>query len=423
MFGLSMNTIAQALDIYKRAIDIGSRNVANANNEDYVREEPYITSHIYSGILLEEVRREQNFYLINLRNKKLSYVSFLSEREEALKTLESVFQEINEGLGLTDSINKFFKSYLELMREPINEGALQEFLRKAESLVSTLKIRSRELQFTEGILNKNLQSYIRKVNELIKKLYKINREITFKYSLEYAREKDYKTLLDQRDKYLKELSRYLPVRATEDEIGRVSITTVKGFVLVDYQNAYYTLRYNGGAVEWKDGSDLTPYIESGKIGGALKSLDDVQEVKTKLNEIVGELFNVKIPVGSGEANVFSGTDVDDLSVDSDLETNLSSIDTSRTALYSENALTWWDNVKRTALGLTDYVASTLNSVKEERELEESLYNSLQEKIIQRQGVSIDQEIMEIIQLQRNYEAVAQVLSRIDELLRTTVNMI
>ena len=75
MFGLSMNTIAQALDVYRRAISISNRNVANANNEDYVREEPFITSHIYSGVMFEEVRREQNFYLINLRNQKLSYVS------------------------------------------------------------------------------------------------------------------------------------------------------------------------------------------------------------------------------------------------------------------------------------------------------------------------------------------------------------
>ncbi len=423
MFGLSMNTIAQALEVYRRAISISNRNVANANNEDYVREEPLITSHIYSGIMFEEVRREQNFYLINLRNDKLSYVSYLSEREEALKTLESAFQEMNEGLGLTDSINKFFQSYLELMKEPTNEGARQTFLRKAEGLVNTLKTRFKEIQSTEGILNKNLQDYVKRINELAKKLYEINREITFKYSLEYAREKDYKTLLDLRDKYLKELSQYLPIRATEDEMGRVSVSTVKGFVLVDFQNAYYTLQYDNGLIKWEDGSDLTPYIDSGKVGGALKALGDIQEVVTRLNNVVRELLNVKIPVGTTEANVFSGTDINDLAVDTNLEVNLNNIDTTRTAQYSENALTWWENTKNASLNLTDYVASTLSSVVEERELEEALYNSLQEKILQRQGVSIDQEIMEIIQLQRNYEAVAQVLSRIDELLRTTVNMI
>ena len=423
MFGLSMNTIAQALDVYRRAISISNRNVANANNEDYVREEPLITSHIYSGVMFEEVRREQNFYLINLRNQKLSYVSYLSEREETLKTLESTFQEMNEGLGLTDSINKFFQSYLELMKEPTNEGAKQTFLRKAEGLVNTLKIRFREVQSTEGILNKNLQNYVKRVNELAKKLYEINREITFKYSLEYAREKDYKTLLDLRDKYLKELSQYLPIRATEDEMGRVSVSTVKGFVLIDFQNTYYTLQYDNGLIKWQDGSDLTPYIGSGKIGGALKSLGDIQEVKMRLNNVINELLNVKIPVGTTEANVFTGTDINDLAVDTNLETNINNIDTTRTAQYSESALTWWENTKNASLQLTDYVASTLNSVREEKDLEESLYNSLQEKILQRQGVSIDQEIMEIIQLQRNYEAVAQVLSRIDELLRTTVNMI
>ena len=423
MFGLSMNIIAQALEVYKRAISVGSRNVANANNEDYVREEPLITSHLYSGITLEEVRREQNFYLINLRNQKLSYVSYLSEREEALKTLESALQEMSDGLGLTDSINKFFQAYLELMKEPTNEGAKQTFLRRAEGLVNTLKVRFGELQSTEGVLKKGLQDYVNRVNELVKKLHEVNREITFKYSLEYAREKDYKTLLDLRDKYLKELSQYLPIRATQDEMGRVSVSTVKGFALVDFHNAYYTLRYEDGAIKWKDGSDITPYINSGKIGGALRALEDVQEVKTKLNEVVSELLSVKIPVGAGEESVFTGTDITNLSVESNLENNLSNLDTTRTAQYSQMALSWWENTKSASLRLTDYVASNLNSVVEEKDLEEALYNSLQEKILQRQGVSIDQEIMEIIQLQRNYEAVAQVLSRIDELLRTTINMI
>lgn len=423
MFGLSMNIIAQALDVYKKAISIGNRNVANASNEDYVREDPTVTSSLYSGISFEEVRREQNFYLINLRNTKLSLVSYLSEREEALKSVESAFQEMDKEAGFTESINKFFQAYLELMKEPVNKGAQQTFVRRARSLVSDLNIRYNEILSTEGNLYKNLQDYVKKVNEISKKLYEINREITFKYSLEFARDKDYKTLLDQRDKYLKELSHYLPIKATQDEMGRVSVSTVKGFVLVDYQNAYYTLQYDEGLIKWQDGSDITPYINSGKMGGALKALEDIQEVKTKLNNVVSSLLNVKIPVGTSEADVFTGTDITNLAVDSNLESNVQNLDTTRTDDYTESALNWWENTKNASLGLTDYIASTLSSIREEKDLQESLYNSLQEKILERQGVSIDKEVMDIVELQRNYEAVAQILSRIDELLRTTVNMV
>lgn len=218
MFGLSMNIIAQALEVYKRAISVGSRNVANANNEDYVREEPLITSHLYSGITLEEVRREQNFYLINLRNQKLSYVSYLSEREEALRTLESALQEMSDGLGLTDSINKFFQAYLELMKEPTNEGAKQTFLRRAEGLVNTLKVRFGELQSTEGTLKKGLQDY---VNEVLKSFRKPKKEIArvsqFQKAVSSARAKIGSVLREVRDlqNYYEEKSLSLEKRESE----------------------------------------------------------------------------------------------------------------------------------------------------------------------------------------------------------------
>ena len=128
-------------------------------------------------------------------------------------------------------------------------------------------------------------------------------------------------------------------------------------------------------------------------------------------------------MGTATANVFTGTDADTFSVDTNLETNLNNLDLTRVNDFAQNSLTWWEDSKNLTLQITDYVASQLNKINSEYDVENSLYQSIERKIIERQGVSIDQEVMEIINLQRNYEAVAQILRRIDEILQTTINMI
>jgi len=423
MFSASFNIIANALEIYKKALDVRNRNVANSQNENYVAQEPVIQSDLYSGVRLADVRREQNLYLINTRNEKLSYVSYLSERSDVLESVENIFMEMYEGKGLNDYVNKFFEAYQELMKDPANEGAKSGFINSAHSLVVTLQNRLKEIDRISQDTEYQLRAYVEEVNALIEKIYKLNREITFKYAYEKSRGGDYKTLLDKRDEYLKKLSEYIPIKFQEDEVGRVKVYTVKGFVLVDYQDNYFKLSYDAGVITWKDGSQLNPYIDSGKIGALLKVKEDIAEVEGRLNSLAEALLEVRIPVGTGESPVFTGTGIRDLSLSSTLEEDLSFLDYGRADEYARLSYTWWENAKNSVLGLTDFIAGTLKSLRDEYEVEEALYKSLEMKILERQGVSIDEEFMEILKLQRNYEAVAQIVTRIDEMLQTTLNMI
>ncbi|AAC07523.1 flagellar hook-associated protein FlgK [Aquifex aeolicus] len=426
MFGASFNIISQALEVYKKMIDVKNRNIANAQEENYVAEEPVVQSDLYSGITFQEVRRIQNFNFINTRNEKLSYVSYLEERRDYLSKLESVFQELSQGNGLIDYVNRFFQSYQELMKEPTNEGAKSQFLESAKMLVKTIKSRYGELTRSYNEIDYTINDYVRKVNELVKKIYKINKEIFFKYAQTKVRGEDYKTLLDQRDKYLKELSQYINVRAQEDELGRIKVYTSKGFVLVDFSENFFTLKYEGGKLIYeKDESDITNVVESGQIKGLIDAKGDIENLINKLDNLRDYLVNnVKIPVnGGGEASVFSGASINDFEVDANLETNLGNLDFSRTQDYAQNALTWWEEAKGRTKDITNYVATQKNALDSEYEVEKALYDSLEKKILERQGVSIDQEFMEIMQIQKNYEAVAKILPRIDEMFRTLLNMV
>ena len=521
MFGASFGIISQALEIYRKALDVRNRNVINANNPDYVEEEPVIRSFAPAGINLEEVRRDQNIYYLNLRNSKLSLVSYLEERNSILGNVEGIFQELFEGTGVSDYTNRFFKAYLDLMKDPTNEGSKEELYNSARSLVDFLRSRARDLDRLGSSLDFSLRRVVNRINELVRKIYVINGEITVAYAQTYARGRDYKNLLDERDRYLRELSELINIDVQEDEIGRVKVITSKGFALVDFQDNYWSLRYAGGRIFWvskADGdTDITEVIESGKVKALLDARNDIARFKSKVDAVAKDLISkVKIPrensgtwflienvpdpntplstygidgdlefyvggtlvgtvnnygsltlndlvnavngIGSGfsatlvsnpdgtytiriensdptaevvdtgenifeSSPVFEGTGVGDLAVVSTLRDDLDDLDFSTVDEFSSFGNTWWEGVKGLVLDLIGDISTTQADVKDKLRIESALLESLERRLKEMQGVSIDKEFMEIMKIQRTYEAVARIVGTIDELIQTTLNMV
>ncbi|HIC97681.1 MAG TPA: hypothetical protein EYP11_04715, partial [Aquificaceae bacterium] len=300
MFGASFGIISQALEIYRKSLDIRNRNVINANDPDYVEENPVVKSFAPVGINFEEVRRDQNIYYLNLRNEKLSLVKYLEGRNDALASVEGMFQELFEGSGVIDYTGRFYTSYMDLMKEPTNEGARGSLYESARALVDFIKTRGRDIDKLDQTLDFGLRRAVSRANELIRKIHAVNMEITVMYAQTYARGRDYKNFLDMRDRYIRELSELINVTLQEDEIGRVKVITSKGFVLVDFMDSYRELEYAGGRIWWGT-TDITDVIRSGDIKALLDTREDLSRFKGKLDDFAKQLISeVKLPrEGSG----------------------------------------------------------------------------------------------------------------------------
>ncbi len=528
MFGASFGIISQALEIYRKSLDIHNRNVVNANNPDYVQEDPVIESFAPVGINFQNVRRDQNIYYVNLRNSKLSLVRYLEERSGVLSNVEGIFQELFKGTGINDYTNRFYKAYLDLMKDPTNEGAKNELYNSAKSLADFLRNKSSDIDSLDNSIDFNLRDTVSKINELNRKLFNINREITVMYAQNYARGKDYKNLLDTRDKYLRELSELININVQQDEIGRVKVTTSKGFALVDFQDNYWQLEYTGGRLYWKSKSgsdvDITNVVESGKVKALLDARADLARFKNELNSIAVQLISeVKLPrknsgtwylvknvsdptqslstygidgnlsfydnsttpptllatipsygtqslnslasainsnatltsagfsatvvtnpdgsytlrIDNSNTNysvtdtggniyesspVFTGTNASDITPVSTLRSDIDDTDFSLTDTFSGFANTWWETSKSRVSDFISDISTTQADTKDKLRIESALLESLDRKLKEMQSVSIDKEFMEIMKVKRTYEAVAKIVTTIDELLQTTLNM-
>ncbi|MDW8066066.1 MAG: flagellar hook-associated protein FlgK [Aquificaceae bacterium] len=523
MFGATFGIVAQGLEILRKSADIRSRNIINASNPDYAQEDPLVKSFAPVGIKLDDIIRSQNFYYMELRNQKLSLVSSLDATIKGNSQVENLFQEFTQGLGGIEYINRFFSAYQDLMKEPSNEGARSELLSSAQSLVSYLKDRKKDMDRLLASTDYDMKQYVNKINTLSKKIAQINQEILIGYAQTYARGKDYKNLLDERDKYLRELSELISVRLQEDEIGRVRVETDKGFLLVE-EGYSWELKYDSGnrKILWKskDGSEVE--IGGFVSGGRLKGLIDFQ---AQLRDYIGKLkgvakgliSGVKIPLNSQTTNswywfkhiedpntpigfsgsisfnfpggpitlnysptdslsniintinsnpslvgsfsaslvsnpdgtytmviissdpefsvedsnnlihrsepLFVGEDIENMYVNPNTHNYLQNLDYEKADEFMKFSRDWWNTAKRLYEDLVDHVASKQRDLRTKYEIESALLNSLNARLQEMQGVSVDNEFIELMKIQRGYEALARTVRAMDELLQTTLNMV
>jgi len=516
MFGGTLGIVSQGLEIFRKSIDIRNRNILNANNPDYAQEDPVIKTFVPYGISLETIERVKSLHYVQQRNAQLSLVSSLDERIKNNTRVEDLFQEFTQGLGGLEYLNSFFTSYQDLMKDPTNEGARAKLVQSANSLAGYLKDRKRNLDTIFQSIDYGMRQYVDKVNCITKKLAKLNQEILVTYAQTYARRQDYKNILDERDRLLRELSEYINIRVQEDDIGRVKVETSKGFVLVE-DKFNWELAYDGAnkRVLWKskDGSqvDISGEISGGRLKGGLDAIADLQDYQNRLDQLAKKLISeVKLPAKTGiteyywtlnyanstdplgtsgtitlngsssviinytstdtltdlanainsagvgfsavvvanpdgtytlqitssnpsytitDSNgmvggrVFEGAGISDIKVAGNISTQLSNLDYSKADEFNQFSRLWWDNSKNIYQGLTSAIAGNLNSYKKQYDIENAVLNSLNAKLQEMQGVSIDKEFMEAFQLQRSYQALAKVVSAMDELIQTTLNMV
>jgi len=517
MFGGTFGIVSQGLEIVRKSIDIRNRNILNANNPDYAQEDPVIKTFVPYGISLETIERVKSLHYVQQRNTQLSLVSSLDERTKNNTRVEEIFQEFNQGLGGLEYLNSFFTSYQELMKDPTNEGARAKLVQSANSLVGYLKDRKKNLDTISQSIDYSMRQYVDKVNSITKKLAKLNQEILVTYAQTYARGQDYKNILDERDRLLREISDYINIKVQEDDIGRVKVETSKGFVLVEDKFSW-EIAYDGAnkRVLWKskDGSqvDISGEISGGRLKGGLDTIADLQDYQNRLDQLAKKLISeVKLPARTGiteyyywtlnyanstdllgisgtitlngsssviitysstntltnlatainsagvgfsaevvanpdgtytlritssdpsytitDSNgmvggrVFEGVGISDINVAGNISTQLSNLDYSRADEFNQFSRLWWDNSKNIYQGLTNAIAGNLNSYKKQYDIENAMLGSLNAKLQEMQGVSIDKEFMEVFQLQRSYQALAKVVSAMDELIRTTLNMV
>jgi len=452
----AMNTALSALQAQQILINVANSNIANASTDGYSRLTAIVSStntsssssSTYTGTGVEVIgtNRISNSFTLKQLCSANADAGELSSELEYLEGIEAVFDE-SEGSGLSDALSEFFSAWSDLANDPTGSTERAVLLSDAESLVSTLQDMYSDLQDIQSGIIGDISQTTDDINDITAQIADLNQKI-----LEgSASGIDTSTYQDERDSLLVELSSKAGIAYYEDDSGQINVQLSNGAALVIGSNSYDLTATNSTIA--LNGNNITESISGGELGGELTSLDTVQGYMADLDafavslaDTVNALHTTGLDAdGNAGVNFFTYdaaapgvstlsvniTDINDIAAASTSDS--SAIAIAIAEIQDDTSVTFTKTISGITTTTTgtfeEYYSSLVSKIGTEVENTTSssetqsdlvtYYENYRESV---SGVSTDEELANIVLYQNAYEAAAKVMSVLDELLETMINI-
>lgn len=450
------------LNTFRSATAVTSQNIANVSTPGYSRQKAVIEtapvtnlagSTLGSGSMITNIDRYYDGLLQQQLSSNATTLGYNSTKSTVLQQIEPAFNEINtDGVGA--AISNFFASWQDLTNNPGATSERQSVLSNAQILADELHAASKSLTDTAALQNGSLTAVIDNINSIVSNIARLNGQITttdlVSGNANEAR--------DKRDLLVRELAKQIGITATENGDGTTDIK------FTDSGDALVTgAAYGRFSLDKTDPNSfnvlLTPVRStvtsqvaptSGSLGatlalrdtilpGYLAELDSLATtLATEVNtqhmlgyDLSGTLgieffdpatssaatFGINPLMNSTTliaASSFSSTAGDNVNA-----VNIAGIQSQRLMSGTPPTLTFngfW-NALVSEIGLD--VASSKTAVAQD----EALANQLNILRDTTSGVSLDQELSDLMMYQRSYQACAQVITTATAMMDTVMAMI
>jgi len=461
-FGLEI--ARRALFVNRSLIDITSHNVANANTEGYSRQEGLVTTTppislpsigiLGTGARLSYIRRVRSEFLDIQYRDENRIKSYWDELKNSLEEIEYILGEPTDN-GLSSTLNSFWNSWQELSINPESMSVRGSLKERAQTLISFLAHLRNELVLQREQLDKDLEIQVNTVNDIAVQIGALNEEI----KRAYIRGQSPNDLLDKRDLLLDKLSELVNFDVTINEVGE-AIVNIRDHLLVGINNMVYKMSVSDGRILWEDGPDVYLGNEQGKLSSIIYIRDTVigiandsgYEYETGYIGVIDRLTSVIYErvnelhrsgygldnstgidffslVDTGKGIVATNVKINDLILEdlnkiasaSVLDAPGDGSNALKIAKISEEFLIdgsftledYWRN-QISMLGIISQRASLISNN------QKSLVDAINSKREEISGVSIDEEVINMIKYQQAFSAASRILTTLDEMLSTLI---
>lgn len=224
----SLQNAISGLTVNQSQMSLISRNVANANTVGYSRRVMTTQETSALGITAGAVREVSvDRVLDQLLQKQMRLeaggASFSSVRADYLKRVDSLFGQPGSPAGLNTVYSKFSTAIQQLAADPASPTTRLNALSAAQGLTATMNSLSENVQLMRGEIEARIADQVQRVNGLLDGIQQTTKKLneTFDSATRAG-------LLDERDKYVDELSTYFDLRAFDNGTGNFNIYTSGG---------------------------------------------------------------------------------------------------------------------------------------------------------------------------------------------------
>jgi flagellar hook-associated protein 1 FlgK len=435
-----MNTAITALQAQQIRIDVVNSNIANANSDGYCRRtatvsevQTYSSSssgYMGTGVEVTDIKRVTDAYTLKQLCSAEQDSGKSSRELNYLEDVESVFNE-SDGSGLSDALSTFFNAWSDLANDPSGATQRSVVVSDAQQLASTLNEMDGNLQDIQNNIDSDIPQTVDDINGITSQIADLNQKI-----LEAKNSGlDANTYLDERDSLLTELSSKVDIASYEDDSGQLNIQLSNGKSLVRGSTSY-ELGTEANAttglsdITWADqnGNEtvITDSISKGELGGELEVrdsvipeyMDSLDKLASTIIEQVNDLHTTGYDAnGDAGTSFFTGTGASDIAVNDAIVNDTNLVAAASVTIDGDNTTfqQYYDSLVSKIGTLVDNTTSS----SENQSNQVSIYQNYRDSI---SGVSSDEELANLTLYQNAYEAAAKVISALDEMMQTLIDM-
>ncbi|MCX7667310.1 MAG: flagellar hook-associated protein FlgK [Atribacterota bacterium] len=451
----------KTLQAQQMAMNISGHNIANSNTVGYTRQVPRFTQqtsspvglftlpyikNISSGVVLEEVQRIRDRYLDLQIRQESRRAAYWETMDEGLEQVELIFGEPGDS-GLASVFDSFWNSWQELAASPESSAARVLVSETADRLAQAFNDTYRRLMTQQSQLNEEIAIKVAEVNNYLQQIYDINHQVA-RLGAGGGNTNDYR---DQLDVLVDKLSQILNVQVRDNDNGTYTLV-LQGQILVSSETkselslAADSLTGFNRVTLGVSGEELNLTYQDGELK-ALFDLRDgrVEEYKGYLDRLAGDLitavnalhqngYTLENPPAKGEA-FFAGSGASDIAVNPNILADERKIATSSTGAAGDGAIALAiaelrgekvvDGASATPdeyyRGFVSRLGTQRSEVTRLVSNQKFLVEELEARKESVSGVSLDEEMTNLIKYQHTYEAASFLINTIDSMLETLIS--
>ena len=464
----TLNLGTRAIQTQSQGLAVAGQNLANVNNPAYSRQRLLVQTSATlpttlgpqgTGVGAVGIQRLYNSLVDRQIQGETTVSGFWSAQQNALQYAQTNLGEalnsraldtsasgvVSAQSSLASELSGLFNEFHNLAASPASLSQRGVLLNKAQSLAAQFNQTDDRLASLNHSLNDSVTSDVGKAAETLKSVASLNEQIR---RAELGASGSANDLRDLRQQKLESLAGLTNVETAEDADGQVNVS-IGGNLLVSGQQVLANLEtYAAGngqqLVRTTTGTNLT--LTGGSIAGTIDARDGaLATVRRNLDTLAATLATEVNTVHAGGFNLAGGQGTDFFTGNSaaTIKVNAALVSNPSLLQASGNATAVGDN--QTALALATLAdkpiaalggqtisgayagvvtslgqsLSTANSQVEEQQLVQDMLLSQRSSV---SGVSIDEEMTDLVKYQKAFQASARIISTVDEMLNEVINM-
>ena len=464
----ALNAGKTALAVNQKSIEIIGSNISNVNTAGYSRQSAVLTPYpsmnfggffIGQGVTVTAVRRDFDTFVTNQLQHKSIEFGLQSGQSNPLAELERIFNITDQNLAT--EVDRFFDSWQELSANPSGMVERDIVMQRGQLLAENFHTITNDLNTVKQNINDSIISKVDGVNSRITEIAELNTRIfTIELQGQVAN-----SARDRRDMLAKELASSLGVQTYTDAKGMMAVQLPGGMPLIQGTEAM-TIE----AVQ--TGQDLKLVLRTGgvtrqiglnNLGGEFyglvnirdtvipglndnldqlayeitQAVNDVHATGAGLDSVSGRNFFTPNPASPPPAEPWKEAARNMMVALTDSRhvaaaqapvppatvapgDNRNSLDIAglgKTVLIngSDSFTTFYGKMTSTVGSMANQNILSLGGAEDAMVQLQNMRDGLA-------GVSLDEEMISLIQFQRGFESSAKFLSTIDEMMMSLINL-